>query len=46
MQEMLTFFQQKIAYMPIFNDQNFNELLTNDAVSFEQLEDQPMLSLQ
>ena len=26
-----------LAYMPIFNDQSFNDTLTNDIVSFEQL---------
>ena len=36
MQKLLTFFQQKIsAYLRI--DVNFNESLTNDVVSFEQL---------
>ena len=38
MQKLLTVFQQKIlAYMPLFNDQIFNDTLTNDIVSFEQL---------
>ena len=32
------FFSAKIlVYMPIFNDQSFNDTLTNDIVSFEQL---------
>ena len=36
MQKLLTIFQQKIsAYLHI--NVNFNELLTNDVVSFEQL---------
>ena len=36
LQKLLTFFQQKIwAYLHI--DLNFNESLTNDIVSFEQL---------
>ena len=26
-----------LAYMSIFNDQGFNDMLTNDIVSFEQL---------
>ena len=31
-------FQQKIlAYLSIFNDQSFNDTLTNNIVSFEQL---------
>ena len=31
-------FSAKIpAYMPLFNDQSFNDTLTNDIVSFEQL---------
>ena len=38
MQKLLTFFSAKIiAYMPIFNDQSFNDTLTYDIVSFEQL---------
>ena len=38
MQKLLTFFSAKtLAYMPIFNDQSFNNMLTNDIVSFEQL---------
>ena len=38
-QKLLTFFQQKIsAYLRITRyDVNFNESLTNDVVSFEQL---------
>ena len=35
MQKLLTFFQQK--YYAIFNDQSFNDMLTNNIVSFEQL---------
>ena len=37
LQKLLTFFQQKIsAYLRIL-DVNFNESLTNDVVSFEQV---------
>ena len=38
--QMLTYiFSAKIlAYMPIFNDQSFNDTLTKDIVSFEQLD--------
>ena len=36
MQKLLTFFQQKnISLYAIFNDQCFNDLLTNDIVTFE-----------
>ena len=31
------FFSKNISVYPIFNDQNFNDTLTNDIVSFEQL---------
>ena len=39
MQKLLTFFQQKISIIiyAIFNDQSFNNTLTNNIVSFEQL---------
>ena len=38
MQKLLTFFFSKnISAFAIFNDQNFNDTLTNDIVSFEQL---------
>ena len=38
LQKLLTFFQQKIsAYLRVSPDVNFNESLTNDVVSFEQL---------
>ena len=30
-------FQQNISIYAIFNDQSFNDTLTNDIVSFEQL---------
>ena len=36
MQKLLTFFQQKFSVYAIFNDQRFNDTLTNDIVSFEQ----------
>ena len=31
-------FAKILAYMPILNDQNFNDMLTNNIVSFEQLD--------
>ena len=37
MQKLLTFFQQNITVYALFNDQSFNDMLTNDVVSFEQL---------
>ena len=37
MQKLLTFCQQNISVYAIFNDQSFNDMLTNDIVSFEQL---------
>ena len=38
MQKLLTFFFSKnIRIYAIFNDQSFNDMLTNDIVSFEQL---------
>ena len=37
MQKLLTFFQQKYRVYAILNDQSFNDTLTNDVVSFEQL---------
>ena len=37
MQKLLTFFQQKYERVCIFNDQGFNDTLTNNIVSFEQL---------
>ena len=37
LQKLLTFFQQKIQYICVSLDVNFNESLTNDVVSFEQL---------
>ena len=38
MQKLLTFFSKNISLYAIFNDQNFNDTLTNDIVSFEQLD--------
>ena len=37
MQKLLTFFSKNISEKAIFNDQSFNDTLTNDIVSFEQL---------
>ena len=38
MQKLVTFFFSKnISVYAIFNDQSFNDTLTNDIVSFEQL---------
>ena len=37
MQKLLTFFSTKIVEYAIFNDQSFNDMLTNDTISFEQL---------
>ena len=37
MQQLLTFFQQNFSIFAIFYDQSFNNSLTNDIVSFEQL---------
>ena len=38
MQKLLTFFFSKnISIYAIFNDENFNNTLTSDIVSFEQL---------
>ena len=37
MQKLLTCFQQNISIYVIFNYQSFNDTLTNDIVSFEQL---------
>ena len=34
---ILTFFSKNISTHAIFNDQSFNDTLTNDIVSFEQL---------
>ena len=37
MQKLLTFFSKNISVYAIFNDQSFNDTLTNDIVSLEQL---------
>ena len=37
MQKLLTFFSKNISVYAIFNDQSFNNTLTNNIVSFEQL---------
>ena len=37
MQKLLTFFSKNISIYAIFNDQSFNDMLTNDIISFEQL---------
>ena len=34
---MYIFSAKILAYMPLFNDQSFNDTLTNNIVSFEQL---------
>ena len=36
MQKLLTFFSKNISVYTIFNDQNFNDTLTNNIFSFEQ----------
>ena len=41
MQKLLTFFSKNISTYAIFNDQSFNDMLTNDIVSFEQLSPVP-----
>ena len=37
MQKLLTFFSKNISIYAIFNDQSFNDTLTNDIFSFERL---------
>ena len=37
MQKLTFFFQQNISICAIFNDQSFNDMLTKDIISFEQL---------
>ena len=37
MQKTIHIFQQKYYHICHFNDQSFNDTLTNDIVSFEQL---------
>ena len=44
MQKLLTFFFSKnISIYAIFNDQSFNDKLTNDIVTFEQLGPESLL---
>ena len=38
MQTILTFFSKYISVYAIFNDQGFNDMSTNDIVSFEELD--------
>ena len=38
MQKLLTFFSKNISVYAIFNDQSINDTLTNDIVSYEQLD--------
>ena len=46
MQKLLTFFFSKnISVYAIFNDQSFNNMLTNDIVSFEQLDPGQLMAL-
>ena len=37
MQKLLTFFSKNISVYSIFNNRSFNDTLSNDIVSFEQL---------
>ena len=37
MQKLLTFFSKNISMQAIFDDKSFNDTLTNNIVSFEQL---------
>ena len=41
MQKLLTFFSKTMS--AIFNDQSFNDTLTNHIVSFEQLDPDPKI---
>ena len=36
--QLLTFFSKNISVYATFNDQSFNDMLTNNIVSFEQLD--------
>ena len=45
MQKLLTFFSKHVSVYAIFNDQNFNDTVTNDIVSFEQLGPGHLLSI-
>ena len=35
LQKLLTFFQQNISVYALFNDQSFNDTLTNNIISFD-----------
>ena len=37
MQKLLIFFSKNISVYAIFNDQSFNDMLSNNIISFEQL---------
>ena len=37
MEKLLTFFSKNISLYAIFNDQSFNDMLTNNIISLEQL---------
>ena len=37
MQKLLAYFSKNMSVYPTFNDQSFNDTLTNDIVSFEKL---------
>ena len=37
MQKLLTFFSKNSSIHTVFTDQRFNDILTNDTISFEQL---------
>ena len=39
------FFSKNISIYPIFNDQSFNDMLTNNIISFEQLGPESHFSL-
>ena len=45
LQKLLTFFSKKIQHMRVSLNVNFNESLTNDIVSFEQLDPEHLRSL-
>ena len=45
MQKLLTFFQQNFSIFAIFNDQSFNDTLTNGIVSFEHLDPDKSITL-
>ena len=45
LQKLLTFFSKKFQHMCVSLNVNFNESLTNDIVSFEQLDPEHLRSL-